>query len=98
MSIFSKHAKQRVRVDACNIWCGAVCNGDWRYTVFRRDMPATEKLHINYKEVCAVFQAVQRWVKCWEGKEIVIHTDSSVTKAIINKERSRNHYVNRLLR
>ncbi|KAK7464563.1 hypothetical protein BaRGS_00037873 [Batillaria attramentaria] len=61
-------------------------------------MPAAEDLHINYKEVCAVVQAVSRWAPRWCGKSVIVHTDSTVTKSIINKGRSRNPYINCLLR
>lgn len=95
---FNQQSNEHVHVDASNMAAGAFWNGDWQYTVFAVDMPAAYKLHINYKEVCAVVQAVSRWAPYWKGKHVVVHTDSTVTKAIINKGRSRNSYVNSLLR
>lgn len=92
------NAKQHVHVDACNIAAGAFWQGDWQYTIFEKDMQAAKELHINYKEVCAVVQAVTRWAPMWCGQEVIIHTDSTVAKAIINKGRSTNKYVNSLLR
>lgn len=95
---FNEQTNVRVHVDACNQAAGAFCQGDWLYTVFHCDLPAAEKLHINYKEVCAVFQAVKQWAPLWRGRTVIVQTDSTVTKGIINKGRSRNAFVNRLLR
>ena len=95
---FARDAKQHVYVDACNTAAGAFYQGDWVYSVFQTDLPAAERLHINYKEVCAVVQAGRRWAPCWRGRSVVFHTDSTVTQAIINKGRSKNPYVNSLLR
>ena len=78
---------------------GAFCHGDWMYTLFRCDMPAAQHLHINCKEVCTVVQAVSRWAPLWYGKNVTVHTDSTVTKAFINEGRSaKNPYINCLLR
>ena len=89
---------QHVYVDACNKAAGAFYNGDWLYTVFEKDIPAADKLHINFKEVLSIVQAVKRWGFLWEGKDVIFHTDSTVTKGIINKGRSTNEYINALLR
>ena len=89
---------QHVYVDACNKAAGAFYNGDWHYTVFEKDIPAADKLHINFKEVISVIQAVNRWGFLWEGRDVIFHTDSMVTKGIINKGRSTNEYFNALLR
>ena len=55
-------------------------------------------MHINYKEVCAVASAVARWAPLWAGPTVVVHTDSAVTKAILNKARSKNAFINDVLR
>ena len=94
---FARDAEQHVYVDACNTAAGAFYQGDWVYSVFQTDLPTAAKLHINYKEVCAVVQAVRRWAPSWRGKSVVFHTDSMVTQAIINKGRSKNPYINSLL-
>lgn len=49
-------------------------------------------VHINYKEVCTIIQALSRWVPLWHGEKFMVHTDSIVTKCIINKGHSRNPY------
>lgn len=87
-----------VHVDACNKACGAFWAGDWEYTVFHRDIPRASGLHINYKEVCGAVQAVRRWAPFWANSTVIVHTDSTVTKAVLNKGRSRCAYVNDLLR
>jgi hypothetical protein len=66
--------------------------------VFSKDQPAAKNLHIYYKEVCAAVQSVQRWASFWRDSSVDVHTDSTVTKAILNKGRSRHPYVNKLLR
>lgn len=95
---YDAKGKEHVHVDACNLAAGAFWNGDWLYSVFHVDMPRTTDLHINYKEVCAVVYAVSRWARHWRGRHVVVHTDSTVTKAIINKGRTKDAYVNSLLR
>ena len=95
---FSQHTKQHVYVDACNSAAGAFYQGDWVYTNFKCDIRAASNLHINFKEVISVVQAVKRWSHLWEGKDVVFHTDSTVTKSIINKGRSTSAYVNCMLR
>lgn len=89
---------EHVHVDACLKAAGMFWAGDWHYTVFETDWPRVSDLHINYKEVCAVAAAVNKWAPMWEGRTVVVHTDSSVAKAVINKGRSRNTLVNNVLR
>ena len=55
-------------------------------------------MHINYKEVCAVASAVARWAPLWAGRTVVVHTDSTVTKAILTKGRSKNAFIIDVLR
>jgi len=87
-----------LHVDACNTASGAFFAGDWQYSVFSKDIPAAKNLHINYKEVCAAVQGVERWAPFWQNSNVIVHTDSTVTKAILNRGRSRLPIVNRLLR
>ena len=61
-------------------------------------MPAATHFHINYKDICAVVCAADYWAHLWHGKTVIIHTDSTVTKSVINKWWSRNACVNHLLR
>ena len=39
-----------------------------------------------------------RWAPLWAGRTIVVYTDSAVTKAILNKGRSKNAFINDVLR
>ena len=89
---------EHVHIDACNLAAGSFWMGRWNYLVFKYDMPKVSTLHINYKEISAVVTAVDNWANMWAGKTVIIHTDSVVTKAAINKGYSKNAYVNLLLR
>ena len=88
-----------VLTDACRTASGCFWAGDWHYSVFHADWPKVTAMHINYKEVCAVAPAVgPRWSPLWAGRTVVVHTDSAVTKAILNKGRSQNAFINDVLR
>ena len=87
-----------VEVDACNAGSGIAFRGDWQYIHFATDMPGTEKLHINYKETLSVLFAAQRWAPMWANHCVIIHTDSTTAKAIINKGTCRNNTVMRAMR
>lgn len=89
---------EHVHVDACNAAAGAFWKGQWKYLAFDVDWPAASSLHINYKEVIAVINSVNHWAHMWKGKRVIMHTDSSVTKSVINRGWSRNKYINALLR
>lgn len=95
---YNDTSPQHVHVDACDIAAGSFWNGNWNYLVFECDQPAAANLHINYKEICAVFHAFDKWAHLWVGKRVIIHTDSVVTKCVLNKGWCKNSYVNRLLR
>lgn len=95
---YSQQSTEHVHVDACRTATGAFWRGDWTYSVFACDRPAAADLHINYKEVCAVLDATKRWAPRWRNCSVIIHTDSTVTKAIINKGRSKNKFINACLR
>ena len=95
---FREASDVHVSIDACQSAAGAFCAGDWVYSTFRGDWPLMASKHINYKEVCAVICAVNRWAPMWRNRAVVVHTDSTVAKAVINKGRSKDTYVNELLR
>lgn len=95
---YNRGETHHVHVDACRKATGAFWRGDFQYVVFQKDQAAASQLHINYKEVCAVVNAVQRWAPDWAHSSVIVHTDSSVAKAIINRGRSKNRYINTLLR
>ena len=87
-----------VHTDACNEGAGAFCNGDWIYSNWAEDCKPAVNLHINYKEVLAVIIAARRWGETWKNTEVTVCTDSTVTKAIINKGTCKNPYVMSALR
>ena len=87
-----------LHVDACNKACGVFWAGDWKYSVFHKDLPLASRFHINYKEVCAAVEGVKKWAQYWCDSTVIVHTDSTVAKAIINKGRSKNPFINSLLR
>lgn len=95
---FDEQARQHVHVDACNLAAGAFWQSQWRYSVFECDIPAAASLHITHKEMLAVTEAVKCWAPHWHSKTVVVNTDSTVTKSVINKGRSRSELVNKPLR
>ena len=64
---------------------GAFYKGVWLYHVFACDLPLYKDLHINFKEVLAIYFAALRWAHCWSNKHIIIYTDSKAAMHIINK-------------
>lgn len=79
-----------VYTDACPTAGGAFCHGDWVYTSWLADCPLLQPHHINTKELAAVVLSALRWRHLWAGHHVIVHTDSDVTKAIINKGSARN--------
>ena len=55
-------------------------------------------LHINFKEVLAIYFAALRWAHCWSSKHIIIYTDSKAAMHIINKGSTLNPIVMDALR
>ena len=95
---YNRAQTHHLHVDACKVASGAFFAGDWSYSVFSEDVPLAKNLHINYKEVIGAVKGVHRWAKYWRDSDVIVHTDSTVTKAILNKGRSRHPYINKLLR
>ena len=87
-----------VHTDACNVGGGAFSQGDWFYRNWSVDIPQASNLHINYKEVLAVTQAVEQWCHRWTNANVVIMTDNTVTKAVINKGTCKSPLVMKHLR
>ena len=96
--VFIRQFSQAVHVDACNWAAGMFFAGDWQYSVWKYDWPEASNLHINYKETLSVVLAARRWGSMWQNSSVCVHTDNSVTKAVINKGRSRNPLVMEALR
>lgn len=87
-----------VHTDACNEGAGMFLEGDWVYMNWKCDVPAVCDFHINYKEVMAVILAANRWASRWINCTVTVVTDSTVTKAIINRGTCRNTFVMENLR
>lgn len=87
-----------VFTDSCDLAAGGIFNGDWFYLNWELDWPLVAKLHINSKEILAVFLAVCRWAPHWRNKRICIQSDNSVTVAAINKGTSKNPFLMACLR
>lgn len=98
MPIRDKKPIVDVEVDACNKAAGMYFRGDWRYSPFRFDYPSACTWHINHKELLSVLLAAQRWGHLWANSRVIIHTDSMVAKAILNKGTTRNSAIMRVLR
>lgn len=82
-----------VFTDSCNIACGGSFEGDWFYVNWDLDWPFVANLHINSKEILAVFLAVCRWAPCWRNKRICIQSDNRFTVASINRGTSSNPFI-----
>ena len=76
--------------DSSNDAGGAFCQGDWVYTNWSADIPPISAHHINIKELAAVYAAAYRWAPLWTNRRVIVHTDSEVVMAIINKGTSTN--------
>ena len=63
---------QSVFTDSCNLAAGGMFDGDWFYCNCELEWPLVANLHINTKEVLAVFLAVCRWAPYWRNKRICI--------------------------
>ena len=84
--------------DACRVASRCFRAGDWHYSAFQADWPHAAPMYNNYKEACAVANVVARWVPMWVGRTVVVHRDSAVTKATLNEGRSKNAYIDDVLR
>lgn len=87
-----------VEVDACNFAAGIYFRGDWQFSPFQFDYPTASSWHINHKELLSVLLAARRWCHLWAHSRVIIHTDSMVAKAILNKGTTRNTAVMPVLR
>lgn len=96
--LLEKQPITSVFTDSCTLGAGAIYNGDWFYTNWQLDWPAVANLHINSKEILAVFLAVCRWASAWSNKRIYIQSDNMTTVATINRGTSRDPFVMSCLR
>jgi hypothetical protein len=87
-----------IQVDACNKASGIFFRGDWSYIHFASDHPEAASLHINHKETLSVLYAARKWAPFWADCDVIIHSDSTVACAVLNKGTSRNPVVMSALR
>lgn len=96
--LLDKQPIQSVFTDSCIMAAGGIFDGDWFYLNWEIDWPLVAHLHINSKEILAVYLAVCRWAPCWRNKRIYIHSDNVTTVATINRGTSRNPFLMACLR
>lgn len=89
---------QSVFTDSCKIAAGGHYKGDWYYLNWELDWPLVSNLHINSKELLAVYLAVLRWAPLWRNKRIYIQSDNITTVAAINRGTSKNPFIMCFLR
>ena len=87
-----------VFIDSCELAAGGIYNGDWFYLNWELDWPLVAGLHINSKEVLAVFLAVCHWAPCWRNKRIYIQSDNMTTVSAIRRCTSKNPFLMSRLR
>lgn len=96
--LLDKKPIDSVFTDSCNSAAGGVYQGDWYYLNWDLDWPLVSKLHINSKEILAVYLAVIRWAPAWHNKRVYIQSDNMVTVYTINRGTSRNPFLMECLR
>ena len=89
---------QSVSTDSCSLAAGGFFDGDWFYLNWDLDWPFLSELHINSKEILAVYLAVLRWASVWHNKRIYIQSDNIVTVSTINQGTSRSPFLMSCLR
>ena len=92
------HPIADVETDACSAGGGIFFRGSWHYTHWATDWPAASQLHNNYKETLCVILAARAWAPLWKDHMVTIFTDSTVCRALINKETSRHPLIMESLR
>ena len=96
--LLDKQAITSVFTDSCKSAAGGVYDGDWFYFNWDVDWPQISNMHINVKEVMAVYLAVYRWAPLWRNKRIFIQSDNKATVAAIRRGTSRNPFLMSCLR
>jgi len=74
-----------VQINACK-QCGSLFHeGNWHYINWERDWPKAKHFHIDYKETLAILAAAIKWAPLWSNHKVIIHTDTTTAKVLINK-------------
>ena len=87
-----------VQLDASTIASGICFRHDWAHVNWEIEYPLAKDLHINFKEVLSVYFAALRWCHLWSNTLVLIHTDSTTAKSIINKGTCKHPLVMTVLR
>ena len=83
--LLDKQPVTSVFMDSCSPGAGAIFDGEWFHCNWHLDWPAVADLHINSKEILAVFLAICRWASSWTNKGIYIQSDNMTSVATINR-------------
>jgi hypothetical protein len=78
-----------VFVDACNTGGGCYYRGDWRYVVWRQDLPHFVNAHINVKEAVMMVVAAEHWGPLWYNGQVIVRIDNYTAASGVNKGTSR---------
>ena len=89
----NKRPVEDVQTDSSSMAAGAFYKGDWLYHVFACNSPQYKDLHINFKEVLAIYFAALKWAYCWSNNHINIYTDGKAAMHIINESLTFNPLV-----
>ena len=81
-----------MHTDACTKGARMFLAGNWWYLNWEKGFPEAKDL-INNKEILAVTSAVECWAPNWINCDVLVCTDSSITKTVINKGTCRNELV-----
>ena len=95
---FNQPVSHVVHADASNVGAGLFYCGDWYYHQWDEYEELPLDSHINNKEIMAVILAARRWGHLWSNSKVLVCTDNTVTKAVINKGTCKNKYVMQALR
>jgi len=83
--------------DACLVGCGAVCGHEFLHSAFPKVILSGEH-HINILELLALVVACLAWADVLRGKRVVVWCDNIATVWVINTGKTRDSYMQALLR
>ena len=95
--ILNKRLNTSVCIDACTAGGGGYYDGDW-YHVRWDQWEGTADLHINYKEVLALWPAAMLYGNMWHDRTVTVYSDNQAAVSIINRGSAKNPLVMDYLR
>ena len=84
--------------DSCLTGCGGWANGKYFHAEFPRSVTDNPEAHINELEALTLVVALEKWIKKFQNRNILIYCDNQPTVDIINTGRARNRYAQAILR